>query len=479
MMKKRPAGEWSVVLGLLALVMMTGYFGTAGPRTRVPVIQAVALGLPGERLPGPLGRREDRSAASNIHLPLERAVLADHVPQRATLDGLLRLHGVAAGTAQQIVAAAQTAFRPRALKAGRPFRIVTTPDGTFQAFEYAIDRDHVLRVSDPPRGASAGEMTADIIEYPKEIAAAAIQGSIDAAHPSLVAAVARAGERIDLALEIAQVFGGQVDFNSDLQPGDRFEVLFEKELREGEAAGYGEILAASFTTGGRRLAAYRFARQGGQSGYYDEHGRSVRRFFLPSPLPFNPRVTSGFSWRRLHPVYGVARAHLGVDYAAPVGTPVLAVADGVVMSAGFSGASGRMVRLRHANGYQTYYLHLSSIAAGIRPGARVSQGETVGRVGASGVVTGPHLDYRLARQGTFVNPILEQRKLTGGEPIPEPSLPAFGSARDEMAARLTSLLNASDTTVDADAQPHPATLVDGRPDGGAVRVEPLQPRPAF
>ena len=133
-------------------------------------------------------------------------------------------------------------------------------------------------------------------------------------------------------------------------------------------------------------------------------GRSLRRFVLASPLRFKPRVTSGFSRRRLHPVFRTVRAHLGVDYAAPTGTPVVAVANGVVVSAGWAGGGGRQVRIRHASGFESYYLHLSSFAKGISAGAHVDQGQLIGRVGATGTATGPHLDYRLRKNGVFVDP---------------------------------------------------------------------------
>src|SRR6185436_9161711 len=143
---------------------------------------------------------------------------------------------------------------------------------------------------------------------------------------------------------------------------------------------------------GRRLRAVRFERAGAAPGYFDERGVSMRRFMLRSPLKFDPVVTSGFSRRRMHPILGEARAHLGVDYRAPAGAPVIAVADGVVVRAGMNGGAGRVVHLRHGNGFETEYLHLS--AATVRAGRRVQQGDVIGRVGATGLATGPHLDYR-------------------------------------------------------------------------------------
>jgi murein DD-endopeptidase MepM/ murein hydrolase activator NlpD len=394
--------------------------------------------------PPPAGRR-----TADIPLVAEAVqTIEDRIPVRGTLDTVLRRHDVDAHVVSRVVEAAQRAFDLRSLRAGQPYRIAFSLDGPFRfrSFEYVIDRDRFMRVTTPAVDGS-GEITAEIVEYPASTAAAAVAGGITADRPSLIAAVAGAGEQPQLALLLAEVFGGQVDFNSDLQPGDRFEVLVEQEFRDGTFAGYGDIVAATLFNDGRRLHAFRFTQDDGRPGYFDEQGQSVRRLFLPSPLPFDPRVTSRFSRRRAHPVDGVARAHLGVDYAAAVGTPVLAVADGVVVSAGFSGNSGRMIRLRHANGYETYYLHLSSIAAGVRPGARVPQSRVIGRVGASGLVTGPHLDYRVSKNGVFVDPLLERRKMPGGDPVPRERLTTFAAVRDDARAQLARLLQAPDVVV--------------------------------
>ena len=367
-------------------------------------------------------------AAADIHLPTEVMIIERRVPPHATLDGLL--HGAQIGEeiARIVIATARTAFDPRALRAGQRYRIVRSANGLFRSFEYVIDRERYLRVTGLDRGDPAA-ITAEILEYPKRTVTGAIHGTIDWAHPSLVAAVEDGGEQIDLALQIAEVFSGQVDFNVDLRPGDHFEALFEKHFRDGQFAGYGPIRAAILVNADRHLQAFRVVKSDGRAAYFDQNGDSVRQFFLPSPLPFNPRVTSGFSMRRLHPVHGVRRPHLGVDYAAPIGAPVLAVASGVVVSAGFSGASGRLIRLRHSNAYESYYLHLSSIDSRIRPGVRVAQGDVIGRVGRSGVVTGPHLDYRLAKGGVFVNPLVEMRTVSPVETISPESRRGFEATR--------------------------------------------------
>jgi murein DD-endopeptidase MepM/ murein hydrolase activator NlpD len=168
-------------------------------------------------------------------------------------------------------------------------------------------------------------------------------------------------------------------------------------------------------------------------------------------LRFEPRVTSGFSRRRLHPVFRTCHAHLGIDYGAPAGAPVVAVASGTVISAGRSGGSGNMVRIRHASGYESYYLHLSAFGKGIRSGAHVDQGRLIGRVGSTGTATGPHLDYRLKKNGVFVNPLVEHRKLPPGEPIAPALIAAFRAQRDQTLQTLSTTLAAAGPSQKPDA----------------------------
>jgi len=246
------------------------------------------------------------------------------------------------------------------------------------------------------------------------------------------------GETPELSIDLAGIFAGEIDFNSDLQPGDSFSLMVEKIYREGRFAGYGPILAATFVNHGKHHQAVRFTPPGGQTGYYDEEGRSLKRFFLKSPLKFEPRVTSGFSYNRMHPILQQQMAHLGVDYAAPIGAPVIAVSNGVVVSAGEAGGAGRMVHLRHASGYETMYLHLSAFARGVRAGAHVEQGQVVGYVGASGLATGPHLDYRIRRNGVFVNPLREHQRMPPGDPIPASLLAQFRADREHLLGQLNA-----------------------------------------
>ena len=327
---------------------------------------------------------------------------------------MLSEYAVDGGITTRVIDAVRPVFDPRRIRVGNSYRVVINDDGSLRHFEYHVDNDQFLRVSSRRDGDA---FDAELVPYVKERVEIALLGGIDEQHSSLVAALDGAGENVNLAILMADVFSGEIDFNNDLRRGDRFEVLFEKYFRENEFAGYGDVVAAEFLNDGRRVQAFRFQVPVADDAlYYDEEGRSVKRLFLRSPFRFEPRITSRFSYRRLHPVLGTHRAHLGVDYGAPTGTPVIAVANGTVVSAERSGGSGNMVRLRHTNGYETYYLHLSSFAKATRRGARVVQGQMIGRVGSTGLSTGPHLDFRMRNNGTFVNPLLEHRKLPPGDP---------------------------------------------------------------
>jgi murein DD-endopeptidase MepM/ murein hydrolase activator NlpD len=364
-------------------------------------------------------------AKGDIALALETRVISARVRAGATLASMLRAHEVAVADAAEVVARAASVFDLRKVRVNQPYRLETTSAGSVRGFEYEIDADRFLRV-----GRSSDDvLVARVLPIPKTRSVEIVSGRIDREHTSLVAALDAAGETIDLTLALADIFGGEIDFATELQPGDQFQLTVEKQYRDDhQFAGYGPIVAAEFVNAGRRVHAVRYAPEGGTAAYFDDHGRSMKRFFLASPLKFQPVVTSGFSNARMHPVLREVRAHLGVDYRAPAGAPVVAVADAVVISAGMSGGAGRMVHLRHANGFETEYLHLSSIS--VHAGERVRQGELIGRVGSSGLATGPHLDYRLRKNGAFINPITAHRAMPPADPIPAAQMAAFEIARD-------------------------------------------------
>jgi murein DD-endopeptidase MepM/ murein hydrolase activator NlpD len=372
-------------------------------------------------------------AARDIVLQPDRSVVSARVAAGATLASLLHAQQVATEDIAQLVARAGAVFDLRKFRANQPYRLERASSGMLRAFEYEIDGDRFLRVS---RHDTDG-LEAGVLPIPKTRKLAHVRGEIDGDTTSLVAAMDAAGETIDLTLALADVLGGEIDFSTEVQPGDRFDVSVDKEFREGEDgafSGYGPIIAVEFVNAGRHVRAVRFTPDGGQPGYYDEHGVSMKRFFLASPLKFNPVVTSAFSRSRLHPVLKEYRAHLGVDYRAAAGSAVVAVADGLVVAAGVSGGAGRMVHLRHANGFESEYLHLSSIA--VRAGTHVQQGTLVGRVGSTGLATAAHLDYRLKKNGVFINPVTAHRSMPPADPVPAAQMTAFETARDAALASL-------------------------------------------
>jgi murein DD-endopeptidase MepM/ murein hydrolase activator NlpD len=372
---------------------------------------------------------------ADMHLPREIESLTGTVPRGSTFPTLLASLGLRADLVPAVVSLTRTVFDPRRLKARHTYLLERTLDGLVRRFEYEIDEDRYLRIL----GSSTRrpeDLTVELVPYRKELVQATARGRITKAAPSLFEAMEAAGERPDLSFELADIFGGELDFDSDVQAGDTFGVAFERVYREGEFSSYGAVLAAEFSNDGRMLKAIRYTPPGGKPAYYDEQGRSLKRLFLKSPLKFAASVSSRFSRARMHPVLRIVRPHLGVDYRAPAGSQVVAVSNGVVVSAGWSGDAGRLVHLRHAGGYETFYMHLSSMA--VRAGQRVGQGEVIGRVGTSGLSTGPHLDYRIKQNGGYINPLLLHRSLPPGDPVPARSMADFRQERDRVLALLSS-----------------------------------------
>ena len=400
---------------------------------RILLLLTLTIGLAaGACRATPEVRQAPGSPRGDIALAPEMRAVSARVASGATLATILRAHQVVASEAADIVAKASAVFDLRKVRVNQPYRLTQTMSGAVRDFEYEIDGDRLLRI-----GRSRDALVATVVPIPKTRSVEIVRGQIDRSASSLVAALDAAGETIDLTLALAEIFGGEIDFNTEVQRGDRFELTVEKQYREDHRfAGYGPVLAAEFVNAGRRVRAVRFAPAGGSPGYFDDCGVSMKRFLLASPLKFQPVVTSGFSRRRMHPILREVRAHLGVDYRAPAGSPVVAVADGVVLSAGMAGGSGRLVHLRHSNGLESEYLHLSSIA--VKAGARVHQGELIGRVGSSGLATAAHLDFRLKKNGAFINPVTAHRQMPPSDPVPAAQMAAFTLARDQAFERLAS-----------------------------------------
>jgi murein DD-endopeptidase MepM/ murein hydrolase activator NlpD len=252
---------------------------------------------------------------------------------------------------------------------------------------------------------------------------------------SLFVASQRAGLPDNLTMRLAQIFQWDIDFVLDIRPGDEFFVLFEELYFEGEFVGYGDILAAEFVNQGKRYRAVQYQTQAGRKDYFTPDGISMRKAFLRAPVEFS-RISSRFNMRRLHPVRKTVRPHRGIDYAAPIGTPILAAGDGRVNTATRNRANGRYIIINHGQQFVTKYLHLSKFARGIKAGKKVKQGQVIGYVGATGLVTGPHLHYEFLVNGVHMNP--RTVALPKAKSIAKDELPQFALATRQHMLLLTA-----------------------------------------
>jgi murein DD-endopeptidase MepM/ murein hydrolase activator NlpD len=257
-----------------------------------------------------------------------------------------------------------------------------------------------------------------------------VRGSIST---SLFEAVGAAGETDALAVMLADIFAYDIDFIRELRSGDAFQVLVEKRFREGRPAGYGRVLAATFSNQGETFTAFLFKDGNNPPTYYSADGKALRKAFLKAPLAFS-RISSGFTMRRFHPIAKTWRAHPAIDYAAPAGTPIMAIGDGTVVAAGRTAGNGNFVKLRHNGGIESMYLHMSRFAKGMRQGKRVLQGQTIGYVGSTGLATGPHLCFRMFQGGSPINPA--RLKSASAAPVSRERLAEFRSVTAPLLARL-------------------------------------------
>jgi murein DD-endopeptidase MepM/ murein hydrolase activator NlpD len=348
----------------------------------------------------------------NLPLPLESTLRSGE-----TLTTLLLDAGVEAPEAYRAATAAAVLTDLKKLRAGDAYTVFYDGDAAV-AVHLAIGAEGRLELE---RGAPSWQGA--FRAFDRRVELRAIQGELDGV---LETAIERAGGDVSLAYAMADVLQWDLDFNRDLRLGDTFEVLYERVFLDDRYHAVGRVLALGYESGERRLSAYLF---GDGGDYYDAEGRPLQKMFLRSPMRYT-RVTSGFSNRRLHPILGTYRPHYGVDYAAPRGTPVRVTATGVVASAGWESGGGRVVRVRHPNGYLTAYLHLSGFADGIRSGARVRQGQVIGFVGATGLATAPHLDYRVRLAERWIDPLSLPNE--PAPPIPPERLGEFFAWRDAL-----------------------------------------------
>lgn len=314
------------------------------------------------------------------------------------------------------------------LQVGERLRLLPSPDGQLLALELDLAPDRTLRIDRGPDGFAVTHLDRDLEERHRYL-----KGTV---RTSLSQAAADAGLPNRQLMQLVEVFGWDVDFALDLQPGDRFTAIISERFWEGEKVADGELLAAEFVNNGRVLRAIRFQDTDGTAEYFTPEGYGLRRAFLRTPVKY-ARISSGFSERRYHPVLGRWRAHRGVDYAAPTGTPVMVTADGRVSRVTRERGYGNFVVVEHGGRYSTLYGHLSRFRDGLRVGDRVRQGQVIGYVGQTGLATGPHLHYEFRVNGVHKDPLTVE--LPKSEPIGAELREAFAAHARKWAARLDSL----------------------------------------
>ena len=342
-------------------------------------------------------------------------VVRESVREGETFSALMTRLGMDHESAFLLAQACDSVFDVRKMRAGNGIDAYYDGDGTVPKYVvYEHDKIHrtVFRTADSLAAWKYSRPVETTLEY-----------SDVTIHSSLWNDMAAAGAPLFLIVSLSEIYAWSVDFFA-LQEGDRFKSLYKQSSCEGEVISIDTIYYAEFISGDTMVPAIMFDQGDGGNIYWKQDGESLRKAFLKAPLKFT-RISSGFSYRRKHPVSGKVKPHTAVDYAAPTGTPVMTIGDGTVLSAGWTNGGGKTVKIRHNSSYTTSYMHLSRYANGIREGARVRQGDVIGYVGSTGVATGPHLDFRVWKDGTPVNPL--KLESPSADPLRPENRPALDS----------------------------------------------------
>jgi murein DD-endopeptidase MepM/ murein hydrolase activator NlpD len=413
---QQPKIRRSVAVALVSCFGMVAAFGTVPESPQLPltsqtVVEALALQVK------PVETQQ-------VYWHEERFQRGD------TYTAFLQRLGVDGEEAQRLVRRTELALPLRALRPGSVVQAQTADDGSLLSMRLIASRDTVVGVDREGENYRPFEQAGTLLRE--------TQMKSGEIRSSLFAATDAAGVPDNVAIQLADIFGGDIDFHRDLRKGDSFSVVYEVHYLNGRPVYSGRILAAEFVNNKRVLRAVWFDEDGdGRGGYYTPEGKNTRKAFLRSPLEFS-RVTSGFSMR-FHPILQQWRAHKGVDYGAPIGTRVRATGDAVVEFAGRQGGYGNVIILRHNGSYSTTYGHLSGFAPGIKKGARVAQGDVIGFVGQTGWATGPHLHYEFRVNNEHRNPLTIA--LPAALPISPGKLAAFRAASSPLASQLDLLRN--------------------------------------
>lgn len=366
--------------------------------------------------------------------PVER--VETHVLGRGeTLDRVLGRAEIVGREMADLLLTLREYTNPRRLRAGSEVTVRRwLSDGSPRAVELRLNADSTVRLDRESLGWSGRVMVT-----PTTVDTVFVAGEIENGRTLYEAVVyddkldLPPAERAALVVELAEIYAFKLDFTHDIQPGDRYRLVYEREARPDGTARKRRVLIAEMVNQGRDYGAVYFEAGGDRGEYFDPEGRSLQTMFRRYPLDY-VRITSSFAWRRYHPILGRYRSHLGTDFGAAPGTPVKATGAGVVSFAGWDGGYGNLVKIRHPNGYETRYAHLRGFARGIAAGKRVDQGDVIGYVGATGLATGPHLHYELRQNGQALDP--RRMRLPTKPGVPEERLPEFKELLEQRVALL-------------------------------------------
>lgn len=400
----------TAVVALLGMIVLPS-FASIFRSSALDDANAVRLALPAAPLATyALGRGDHRIALiDGVYAPLSEAAqwTSVTIERGQTMGEIFAKFGISSRQLAHIVAEAPGAESFTRLRPGDRIGIRRGLDGTLTGLQFDVDSDtrRVVEID----GQRISERT---IERPVETRVRVASGEIVG---SLFGAGETAGIDDNTIVQLAKVFGYDIDFAQDLRRGDQFSLIYEERYRDGEVIPGGAIIAATFVNNGRRYDAFRFVKADGSAEYYDRSGRPLRKAFIRTPVEFS-RISSRFSSARRHPILGTVRAHKGVDYAAPSGTPIMAAADGRVSFAGWKTGYGRVVIIDHGRGHSTVYAHMSRFGKNAKVGTRVRQGDNIGFVGMTGLATAPHLHYEFRINGVHRDPL--KVTLPPPEPLP-------------------------------------------------------------
>ena len=390
-----------------------------GPRATIPSMPLVAGEVP--VAPGPA------TTPAPVAPP---GVMGGKVEKADTLGRLLKRSGLSAAETDEVLRALSGVLDFRKIRVGQSYRLERGPDGRVSLFEIVLSKVSTVRAERQP----SGELTAKADAAQTKIELKALGGRIDS---SLYASIKGAGESAALVDFFVDVFAYDLDFYNDTHEGDTFRVLVEKELKDGELVRYGKILAAEYRGKAGTFRTFQW-----NGAYYDELGRSSEKTFLKTPLKF-ARISSGFDRKRMHPVLHTTRAHLGIDYAAPVGTPVWAAQSGVIVQRAMAGGAGNLVIIRHDSGLESAYMHLSKFAGTQKVGQRVAAKTVIGYVGTTGLSTGPHLHFGVRKNGAYVDP--SKLEPSRGKPVPGKDLASYKAEVGKLENYLGAIMIAPST----------------------------------